>query len=404
MSEPRMMRRVGCVLAVAISVAAHAGAQTEDDRPTLELGPVQFRPALMFKDVGIDNNVFNEPTNPKRDFTSTFTPALEVSTHPGRARLTYTTATDFVYFQKYTAERSRNTSMGGRAEMDLSWLKPFASFSAAVTSARPNSEIDARVRHEPRTYTAGTTVKIASRTSIGILGRRTTETYDENAFFRGQDLARALNTTMRAYESSVNFELTPFTTFSIVGGKEEQRFEHAPERDADSIRIAPTLTFSPLGLITGSASFGYRRFNGLDPSFPDYSGFVSSGSVGVLFYDRYKVDTTFTRDARYSYERTLPYYIVSGVRAALSAQTVGPIDLRLLGGHEALSYRALAGGTVPARDRVLVYGGGVGYRIATRARFAVDAEFSHRLSERDESREFRNHRLVALLTWGVVNR
>jgi hypothetical protein len=26
------------------------------------------------------------------------------------------------------------------------------------------------------------------------------------------------------------------------------------------------------------------------------------------------------------------------------------------------------------------------------------------LSERDESREFRNHRLVALLTWGVVNR
>jgi hypothetical protein len=123
-----------------------------------------------------------------------------------------------------------------------------------------------------------------------------------------------------------------------------------------------------------------------------------------LFYDRYKVDTTFTRDARYSYERTLPYYIVSGVRATLSAQTVGPIDLRLLGGHEALSYRALAGGTVPARDRVLVYGGGVGYRIATRARFAVDAEFSHRSSDRDESREFRNHRLVALLTWGVVNR
>jgi hypothetical protein len=198
-------------------------------------------------------------------------------------------------------------------------------------------------------------------------------------------------------------ELTPFTTFSIVGSKEEQRFDYAPERNADSVRIAPTLTFSPLGLITGSASFGYRHFNGLDRSLPDYSGFVSSGNVGILLYDRYRLDTTFTRDVRYSYERALPYYIVSGIRASLSLRTYGPVDLRALGGRESMDYRSLNDLSSPGQDLLVVYGGGVGYRLGAHARVAVDAEFSHRSSERDDAREFHNHRVLALLTWGAVN-
>ena len=370
---------------------------------------MEFRPRLIFKDVGVDNNVFNEHTNPKRDFTLTASPDLEISTHPGRLRLAYTSAADFVYFRKYTSERSRNSSIGARADLDLTWLKPFASFSTARTSARPNSEIDLRARHQPRTYTAGTTIKFASRTSIGVLRRHTAETYDDGLSFRGEDLARALDTTVTAYESSLNVELTPLTTFSMVIAKEEQRFDRAPERNADSLRVAPTLTFSPLGLVTGSASFGYRHFDGLDPSLPDYTGFVSTGTVGILLYDQYKLDTTFTRDVRYSYERALPYYIVAGIRSTLSAQTFGPVDVRVLGGRESMDYRSLgafplAGANTPGTDRLVLYGAGVGYRLGVRARVVVDAEFSHRSSERDDARDFRNHRLVALLNWGALNR
>lgn len=381
-----------------------AAAQADDERPTIRIGPVEFRPRLLFSNIGVDSNVFNEHTNPKRDFTFTASPDLQISLHPNRLKLTYTSGTDFVYFHKYESERSRNSSAAVRADLDLTWLKPFASFSSAHTSARPNSEIDARARHHPRTYSAGTTVKIASRTSIGILGRRSTETYDEGLLFRGENLAASLDNELTGYEGSFNVELTPFTTFSLVAGKEEQRFNHAPVRDADSVRVAPTLIFSPLGLITGSASFGYRHFNGLDPSLPDYSGFVSTGTVGILFYDQYKLDAAFTRDVRYSYERNLPYYVVSGIRSTLSAQTFGPFDVRVTGGRESMDYRALNGATSPGADLLVLYGGGVGYRIGTRARIVVDAEFSHRTSERDESREFRNHRIVALVNWGALNR
>lgn len=413
MNQPRTCRRIAGALVLALALApSPAAAQSESDRPSLRLGPVEFRPRLVFRDVGFDNNVFNEHTNPKRDFTLTASPDLEISTHPGRLRLAYTSAADFVYFRKYTSERSRNGTIGARADLDLTWLKPFVSFSSSDTSARPNAEIDVRARHHPVAYTAGTTVRIASRTSVGILGRQTRERYDDGAEFRGEDLGRSLDTKITAYESSFNVELTPFTTFSIVGAKDEQRFERAPERNADSFRIAPTLTFSPLGLITGSASFGYRHFNGIDPSLPDYSGFVSTGTVGILFYDQYKLDTIFTRDVRYSYERALPYYIVGGIRATLSAQTFGPFGLRGTVGRESMDYRSLQGLTAEAgpgiersvgRDRLTVYGAGVGYRIGSRARIAVDAEFSHRSSERDASRDFRNHRFVALLNWGALN-
>jgi hypothetical protein len=401
----RAVCRVLCALGAALAmVPAPAAAQADEERPSLQIGPVEIRPQLLFSNIGVDSNVFNEHTDPKRDFTFTASPNLQVLVHPGRLRLMYTSAVDLVYFHKYTSERSRNSTAAVRADLDLTWLKPFVSFSSAHTSARPNSEIDLRARHHPRTYSAGTTVKIASRTSIGILGRRSTETYDDDLQFRGEDLSTSLDNEVTGYESSLNVELTPFTTFSVVAVKDEQRFDRAPLRDSDSIRVSPTLTFSPLGLITGTASFGYRRFNGLDPSLPDYSGFVSAGSVGILFYDQYKLDTSFTRDVRYSYERTLPYYIVSGVRSTLAAQTFGPFDVRVMGGRESMDYRALNGADSPGTDRLVVYGAGIGYRIGTRARVVVDAEFSHRTSERDPLREYRNHRIVASLNWGVLNR
>ena len=127
--------------------------------------------------------------------------------------------------------------------------------------------------------------------------------------------------------------------------KEETRFDLSPLRNSDTLRVVPTLTFSPLGLITGTASIGYRRFNGLDPSLPDYSGLVSAGSIGILFVSRYKLDTTFTRDVRYSYEDDLPYYLVTGGRATLAVQAFGEFELRVLGGRESMAYR----GDAPAR-------------------------------------------------------
>ncbi len=69
-----------------------------------------------------------------------------------------------------------------------------------------------------------------------------------------------------------------------------------------------------------------------------------------------------------------------------------------------MAYRALPGEPDPGRDRVILYGGGFGYRIRDRLRFVAEIEFWHRTSERDDTREYRNKRIVTSVSWGAINR
>lgn len=401
---------VACGVALLMSAAAgRAAAQSPDaDRQAVRVGPFEIKPRLAITNAGIDYNVFNERVNPKRDFTFVAAPDVEVAVHPGRLRLAYTSGSEMVYFREYASERSINRSVGARADLDLTILKPFATFTSAHTSARANAEIDIRARHHPRLFTAGTRLKLATRTEMVFTAREARDIFDDGESFRGVELSRTLDQTTRGYDTAFNVLLTPFTTAGVVVSRDQQRFARSPIRDADSWRIAPTLTFSPLGLVTGTASVGYRRFNGLDPRLPDYTGVVAAGSVGILFVGRYKLDTTFTRDVRYSYEDELPYYLVNGVRGTFAAQVIGLVELRLLGGRESMSYRA-AGGPhlatlVPGRDALRSYGAGAGYPVGERARVVVDVEFINRTSTRDLSREYFNHRILASLIWGALNR
>ncbi len=81
---------------------------------TISLGPVRITPALNINDMGVDNNVFNEPVDPKSDFTVTISPRADVVFRVRRLTLKYTTATDYVYFHKYRTERGTNTSSSAR--------------------------------------------------------------------------------------------------------------------------------------------------------------------------------------------------------------------------------------------------------------------------------------------------
>jgi hypothetical protein len=396
-------------LAAAVALApgpaaAQASPEQDQERPTLRIGPFELKPRLQIGNIGIDYNVFNDNQNPEQDFTFTVAPDVEVSVHPGRLRAAYSSGSELVYFQKFTSERSVNRNFGARLDLDLTFLQPFAAMTSAHTSSRANSEIDVRARHHPRTYTAGTRLKLASRTSATFTARQATESYDDDSEFRGVQLSRLLDNKTMSYEGSLNFDVTPFTTISVGATTEQMRFDHSPVRNANSLRITPTVTFSPLGQITGTGSVGYRRVDGLDPSLSDYSGVVASGAIGLLMGGRYKLETLFTRDVRYSYEEDLPYYVLTGGRGTLAVQTFSALDVRVTAGRESMDYRALADEPSPGKDRATVYGGGLGYRIANRVRVVLEMEFWHRTSEREDEREYRNKRIVMSVNWGALNR
>jgi hypothetical protein len=267
---------------------------------------------------------------------------------------------------------------------------------------RSGSEIDIRARNHPRALSGGVRLILASRTSLLLTARRATVEYDDGETFRGVELADTLNSTTRTYDGALAVALTPLTTVSLTAAVEDTEFDRAPTRNSRSYRIAPEISISPLGLLTGTASVGYRRFEGEDPMLPSYSGLSAAGSLGLVLVDRYRFETTFSRDVRHSYESSLPYYVQTAGRGTIATYLFGGLDVRVIAGREVMDYRAFLGAEEPGRDVVTTYGGGVGYRLTGSVQLVLTAETARRVSARDVTREYKNDRVFATLSWGTT--
>ena len=81
-----MIRPASAALALLLLVPASAvRAQTTPDSPTVfKAGALSLKPMFAIKNIGRDNNVFNEADNPKSDFTMTLAPSAEFGFQPGR--------------------------------------------------------------------------------------------------------------------------------------------------------------------------------------------------------------------------------------------------------------------------------------------------------------------------------
>lgn len=402
------MRRRGLLIllmiaAAAVPAAAQTSTPSDPDLSMIHLGPFAITPSLLLRELGRDENVFNEHDNPKSDFTFTIVPGAEVVFKPRNMRVALQTAVEYVYYQDYEEERSTNRSAAGRADFTLSWFRPYVLASGVTTRQRLNQEIDERARHDERIYGGGFGIKVGTRLTLGGSARLTKLRFDEGSSFRGEDLARSFNGDVRVIDGSAEFMLTAFTTASLVVAREEHRFILAPERDSDSLRITPTFSFSPEAVLNGAIALGYRRFTPRTAALPAYSGFVATATVGTTLWNRHRVETIFGRDIRYSYERDTPYYLMTGVTATDTIHLAGPFDLRVTGTRQLLAYRGnelQAVDSRPGDDTFTSYGGGVGYRVREHFRLGLNMEWSHRDSELSVEREYRSRRIFASMTWG----
>jgi hypothetical protein len=397
----------GLLAAAVLCAPATAAAQTSTSDPvppgTLTLGPLRITPSLLLRDMGIDNNVFNEPVDPKTDYTATITPRADLALRIRRLHLSFGTATDYVYYQKYESERGTNTTSQARIDLDVGALKPYFTIQGVNTRSRANAEVDARARHHDVAYGTGVSFKLASRTSVVVNAAQTRVAYDEedpNVEFNGFLLTESFNGRRRTIDTGLAFALTPITSFSVLVAREEQRFEASPGRDSDAWRVSPTLNFDPAGLVNGSATFGYRRFVSVSPSLSDYSGFVSLVNVGATIYTRHQMQARFVRDVQYSYDVSSAYYLNTGGTLTWTYLLAGPLDIRGTAGRTRMDY-SVADETL-GREHLTTYGGGIGYRFGARARLGVNAEWVRRDSTQSAERAYRNHRIFAGLTWGAT--
>jgi putative beta-barrel porin BBP2 len=383
-----------CVLLLSAAVLAQ-----DQDNPLLKIGPVSIQPSLVLQNIGEDPNVFNSATDPQSDFTMTISPKINVVFAVRKSKTTFAQTADYVYFKKFSSERGTNYSYVLREDVDLGIFQPFGYVSTLSSKNRINNEVDERARHDNTDYSVGTVVNVFTRTHASFKARRSRTTFDPNETFRGESLSRAFDGVLRGFDTSAGVALTPFTSFDVVFTDEQQRFDFAPERNSDTFRVMPTLSFSPLGLLNGTAALGYRRFTPKDPSVPDYHGFVAQVTAGVTVRDRHRLSTTITRDVSYSYDQTAVYYLQNSVGGSWAYQIGRGFD-SLIGATRNLMHYHQTATTGPADDIYTSYDLAFGYRILPRLRASLNGTFSKRKSEVSPDRAYDSNRVYGTVTWG----
>jgi len=398
------MRHLSLILAL-LCLALPASAQ--DDQPDpfktarIRFGPVAMNPTIGITNVGIDTNVFNEWDDPKKDFTATITPGTNLWFRAGRTRLIGRANLGYMYFQQYAHERSLNTDVSARYEVNLFHVRPYAVFSYLNTRDRPGFEIDARARRFEHAYGFGADVPLTSRTTFGVLARRQATSYAADAVFLGTYLRNVFDRHEDTLQASLHYKLTTLTTFVVQANAARARFTYSRVRNSDAVRVMPGVEFNAFAIIQGSAYVGLRKLDMLGPGIPDYKGAVASVDLGYTLLGATRFAVQANRDVYYSFEPSWPYYVLTGFTGTVTQRLAGPFDAQARIGRQNLEYPRIGQSIfeIGRTDTVRFFGGGVGYRFGRSARLGFNVDSYQRHSP-VFTRAYKGLRVGSSLTYG----
>jgi hypothetical protein len=397
----------GLVLACTVLSPGAAFAQltAPGERAQIELGPVSIYPSLQVVDAGRDDNVFDDNSTPKADYTFTLASRALVVTKIAQNELMFSSGADYVWFRKYASERANNAKHAVRFNLSVSRFKPFIGAMRTNTQTRPNSEIDLRARRLERSVVAGSNFNLSARTAITLSAQLDDSTYDERQTFRGVTLADALNRKGKLYIGGARYAVTPLTTLQVTGNYQEDVFPQSHVRDASRYSVTPAVEFSPDAAIRGRFSAGYEVFRPKDPDLGEHRGVVVDGSVNWSTPSLTSFDLQATRNVSYSYQEAEPYYISTGVRLVVSQRVFWNTELVASGSRELLSYQwrrgiALPPGAAVRRDTADTYGAGIGIPLKRGLKLVLGVEKQRRNSEEHPETNYGRRRLISTVTVG----
>jgi hypothetical protein len=404
-----LRRTIFVLLLLTALLTATPGLAQTDGGPDpasvrVRIGPLWLNPRLELSNLGVDTNVFNEPTdaNPKKDFTATVTPSTDLWLRLGRSWLQANVREDLVWYQKYSTERSANNTYAINWKMRLNRLFVTLSPDYLNTRARPGFEIDARSQRTEYGGKADVEVRAFAKTFLAVNGSWRKVQFGKDAIFLGSSLQNELNRTTSGAGVSLRHHLTPLTSISLNVGRLQERFEFSPLRDSNSTAISGNISFDPQALLKGAASFGYRDFEPLSPGVPNYKGTTATGDLSYALLGTTRFGVQFRRDVNYSYDINQPYYLETGVSGSIAQQVFGPFDIVGRFGASSLAYRDRAGAAIEVSNRtdyIRSYGAGAGLHMSKDLRLGFNVDRQHRISD-VARREYEGLRYGTAVTYG----
>jgi len=394
-----MKRSCAFTFVAALAMSGVAAGQTRTEG-RFHTGVLSWTPTLSLRDAGLDTNVYEEAANPKRDHVAVFSPRVDGLLRLTSADVRFGGTADFVYYQRYTSERSINTRTTVGVDLRAWRVRPFGRGSFLDSRERVNSEIDVRARRSDRELGGGFGIQLTPRGVLEVAGTFNQSTFRQGETFRGVDLARRLN--RETFGSNVRFvyELTPLTQFVVEGAGSQDRFTLSPEYDANSMRASAGVRFEPDALLNGHAIVGFRRIDPIGARAFGYEGITAAIELGYVLLQRTRFDVKIGRDTSYSFQ-SQPYFLQTTYGGQVLHNLVGAVDVFGLASWETLDYPGLEEVDLPTDSLAITkYGGGVAIRPGDRIRVTVNYEHTERTSAFVLDRNYDRHRLYTNITYG----
>ncbi len=346
----------------------------------VHFGPFGLAPKFAISNVGKDNNVFNESTNPKDDFTLTTSPGLDLWLRTGKGMFKAAGRVDLTYYTTYANQSSSSSGVTGNYEYPINRLRPFLAFSTLNAKERPGYEINTRVRRYEDGQTAGLDFRVASKSYIGFDYQHQSTRYADDAVYAWQELDQTLNRETNSVNGSFKQSLTPLTTFMITTSYEEERFEFQTDRNSNSLRVMAGFDLSQFALIRGSARVGFRSKVAADGgNLPAFRGLIANVDTSYTAPSQTRLTARFRRDVQPSYDPKNPYYVQTGFGLVVTQRVIGKWDVQAGAARDLLGYQTQLGDG--RDDRIDHISGGIGYQLADQVRVSFDVQGLQRLSQ-----------------------
>lgn len=396
---------IAALLVPAAAVQAQDLVQDPSETARFHFGAIRFTPHIAMTDLGVDTNVYNETdaNDPKRDTTATLGPGVDYWFRLGRAKVAAKSDLTYTWFQQYADQRSLNTGNEVTLTVPLNRIVPFVDAKFARGRRRVSFEIDSRSFTTETGYGGGVDVRVTGKSTLRFEAHHASVDFKDSEFFAGANLRDTLNRDVSTTGASWREALTPLTMFAVKTEYEQDRFSYSPIKDSNGLRVMPGFEFAPVALISGKVYVGYRRFDAVDPTVPDYSGLVADVAASYRLRAT-RFDVTFARDITYSYEDAEPYYVLSNVGFQVLQKITHHWDVLALVSRQWLSYREVLLNPGVSADRVdqsYGVGGGIGYELSDDVRVGVNIIYFGRTSNTVNFSEYNGLRVGAAFSYGL---
>lgn len=363
----------------------------------LTMGPIRFAPGLTIREIGWDDNVFDEPAedSPKEDFVAALQPDISAYARLRFVRVSAYAGAELTYYNQFDSERSVGHMVRARGDILMSRVRPFFGFGNSETRTRPNGEIDTRADRQEDEWSGGMAFDLSANSLVYGAAFLAGTTY-ENAFEDGIDLSQALTRTGQNYEAGMKTDLTPLLSMQLNASYREDIFKFETVRNSQSWFGTATFGFAPEAVVAGSVVASYRDMKFNDPGIKPFRGFVGSATLTYSLLEIGRISAALSRGVEYSFDAAEAYYVEQSVTLAYTHRLFGDIDAQVIGTHASFDYDARV--TLPAHtDTLETAGGSLGYNLPNRTRIALNYEYARRRSPAFADRNYQRRR--AFLSW-----